>query len=96
MKKINTHGNKMVGVKAASGDTKSIGLRGAPTYTQISYNMATGEVISDVFFDFSGSSWVEYHDSHIITIGNLHKPTTMQEIADLIAYRIAYRREHIA
>lgn len=83
--KINKHGLKMRGLKSASGDTKDYGRN---CYIQISYNIRTGEVLTDYHCSIGGNSWTEYRDSDIITIRNTNRHMTMQEIADAIAQEL--------
>lgn len=86
--KVNTHGIKMVGLKKAAGETKHLnGCNGC--YVQISYDRADGEVLADYHCSLGHNSWSQYRQSSIINICFLDYPTTMQEIADRIADRLA-------
>lgn len=84
MAKVNKHGLKMVGLRNASAATcKWAG------YTQVSYDIETGEIFIN---DHSGNpetSWSEYHDQNVITILNARRHYTMQEIADTIFQKVS-------
>jgi len=85
---LNTHEIKMTGIKAAAAATK--GLQGyySGVYEELFYDRRTGEVWTKSQSSLGHNAWTEYHDKQIIKICNLDKPTTMQEIADLIKRRI--------
>lgn len=87
--KVNKNGYKMVGLKAASGNTK--GLRGyySGEYCELFYDRSNGEVWTNYKVSLGQNAWTEYHDSNVMTVGNLDEPTTMQEIADMIATKLA-------
>lgn len=86
--KVNTHGIKMVGLKQAAGETKHLnGCNGC--YVQISYDRADGEILADYHCSLGHNSWSEYRQSSILSVCFLDHPTTMQEIADKIAERLA-------
>lgn len=86
--KINKHGLKMVGLKAASGETVNWEFNSGG-HVQISYNMVTGEIYTDVHI---GNSWSEYRNANIITICHTSEHMTMQQIADRIAERVTEER----
>ena len=86
MKKINTHGLKMVGLKKASGNT---GCSTPNAYDELFYNRTTGEVWTVFQYSIGHNSWTKYHDRSIIKIGETSEHMTMQEIADRIAECIA-------
>lgn len=81
---IDKHGLKMIGLKKASGETCNYGAFGQ-LYTQISYDIDTGEVIA---VTLQKPNWKEYHDKSIITICFTTKHLTMQDIADMIQNKI--------
>lgn len=82
--KVNTHGLKMTGLKATSGETK--GLRGYYTgnYIEIFYDRATGEVWGNYQVSLGQNTWTQYDDPNVIKICNVSEPRTMQEIANLV------------
>lgn len=86
MKKVNTHGLKMVGLKMASGNT---GCTTPNAYDELFYNRSTGEVWTVFQCSIGHNSWTVYHDPSIIKIGETSEHMTMQEIADLIAEHIS-------
>ena len=82
MKKINTHGLKMVGLRKASGDTRNYY---DSRYIQISYDRDNGEILTDLHSDW-GRTWeTVYHEPGVIKICTTSRHMTMQEIADAIA-----------
>lgn len=85
MKKVNMYGYKMNGLKAAAAETK--GLRGYydAAYVQISYDRATGDVLTNYHVSLGHNSWTEYHDSDVVTVCYASEHMTMQEIADAVA-----------
>lgn len=84
MKKINKHGLKMRGLKAASGETRDYGYYSGH-YVQISYDTDTGDVLTDYHYSLGQNSWTRYHDPAIITVATTADHMTMQAIADAIA-----------
>ncbi len=92
MKKVNTHGIKMVGLKAASGNTCNWA-----GHTQISYDMSDGQILTDDIVE--NNSWVQYHSPDIITVTpGTNRHMTMQEIADLVAEAVSFENmvsEHL-
>ena len=92
MKKINKHGLKMRGLKAASGETKDYGCYSGH-YIQISYDTDTGDILTDYHYSLGQNSWTQYHDPAIITVAIASSHMTMQEIADAIALALEGERE---
>lgn len=84
MGKINKHGLKMRGLKAASGETRNYGYYSGH-YVQISYDTDTGDVLTDYHYSLGQNSWTRYHDPAIITVEATADHMTMQAIADAIA-----------
>ena len=83
--KVNTYGYKMVGLKAASGESK--GLRGyySGEYVELFYSPADGTVWTKYQYSLGQNSWTVYDDPDVIKICNISQPATMQQLADLIA-----------
>ena len=81
---VNTHGLKMIGLKAACQETVNWDPRSGG-HTQISYDKSTGEIFAT---DHIGQSWTVYHDINVVTF-HTTKHMTMQEIADRIAETVA-------
>ena len=88
---INTYGLKMNGLRKASGNTINWTPRSGG-YTQVSYDRATGEVLTNDHVSLGYTSWTEYHDPATIHVCNTSKHMTMQELADAIADRVAMQR----
>lgn len=86
--KIDKHNLPMHGLRKASGETKDLAGYYSGHYVQISYDIQTGDVITDYHYSLGQNSWTKYHDANIITICNASEPMTMQEIADAIANKI--------
>lgn len=84
MKKLDTHGMKMTGIKAAAGATKDLTPYGG-SCVQVSYDRETGEVLTAYHV---GSGWTLYHESSIVTACYATAPMTMQEVADSIADKV--------
>lgn len=82
--KVNKHGLKMVGLKKAAGETKSLNPYDNG-YVQISYDKRDGEVLADYHYAIGCNEWSVYRSNEIISIRCFHSPATMQEIADAIA-----------
>lgn len=87
MSKVNTYGMKMKGLKKASGDTCSYSNGG---YIQISYDIVTGEILTDFHCDFGRNSYTQYHDKTVIKVCITEIHMTMQEIADVIYRKMVY------
>lgn len=81
---LNTYGLKMTGLKKISGDSKNLGGYYSGEYIQISYDKSIGCVYADYHYSLGHNSWTVYHDSDIVSVGNISAPATMQEIADMI------------
>lgn len=96
MKKINTHGLKMVGLKKASGDTRDYDrdFYTRSNYIQISYDRDNGEILTNLHSSLGYNSWSEYHDPAVITICYTSRHMTMQEIADRIAETVEDARRY--
>lgn len=84
MKKVNKHGLTMRGLKAASGETKDCGYYSGH-YVQISYDIVTGDIMTDYHYSLGQNSWTRYHNPAIITVATTADHMTMQDIADAIA-----------
>ena len=89
MAKLTTHGLIMRGIRKASGETVDWDPRSGG-YTQISYDMATGDIMTN---DHIGESWSKYHDPDVITICHTRQHMTMQEIADAIAQKVSEHKQ---
>lgn len=81
---VNTYGHKMVGLKKVAGQTK--GLRGyySGEHLELFFNRNSGEVWTKYQVSIGQNSFTVYDSEEIVKIGNLARPYTMQEIADLI------------
>ena len=71
----------MQGLKKAAGETKHLNYWNG--YTQISYDLADGEVMAEYHADVN--DWTRYHSETIIPVRNTREPMTMQDIADTLA-----------
>lgn len=89
MEKVNKHGLKMRGLKAASGETRNYGYYSGH-YVQISYDTDTGDVLADYHYSLGQNSWTRYHDPAIITIATTADHMTMQQIADAITRAVEW------
>lgn len=88
MAKVNTHGMKMHGLKAAAGETRDV-YPYAGHYVQISYDTDTGDIYAHWHIDVN--SWIHYDNPAIFTAVRAMTHMTMQEIADAIAEAVADR-----
>lgn len=82
--KIDTHGLKMVGLRKASGYTENY-PRESGKYVQVSYDKATGEILTTYHVSNSHNSWAEYNDENVIFICFTRHHIKMQTLADIIA-----------
>ena len=89
---LNTHGIKIRNIRKVSGETCTC-YRG---YVQISYDRATGELLSDYHYNGPVESWTEYNDPDVITICNTRRHMTMQQLADAVLDRLAEEAAHAA
>ena len=80
---------KMTGLKKAAGMTKGLNGYYSGEYIQVSYDTATGQVLTDYHYSLGQNSWTQYHDPDIIAIGNLSEPTTMHDIRAMISDHLA-------
>lgn len=88
--KTDKHGYKINNFRRVSGATVD-NLLGS---SQISYNMATGELFADWHPGSPGNNRTIYSDPSVITIAFTNKHMTMQEIADAV-YLAAQKYEAI-
>ena len=84
---LNTHGLKIKGIKAASGET--LNWYDTGWHTQISYDTETGRIYTGLHL---GDSWTQWDDDTVITVCHTTRHMTMQEIADAIARAMALMR----
>lgn len=78
--KIDTHGRTIHNLKAVSGST----INNPNGYSQISYNVSTGELYENWHAGNPKNSWTQYDDPEIITVARTSKHMTMQELADAV------------
>lgn len=83
LKKIDTHGLKITGLKKASGETENYGEYSGK-YNEIFYNTNTGEVWTEFQYSLGRNSWTVYDNPAIIKIGETSYHMTMQQIADAV------------
>lgn len=88
MTKVNTHGMKMHGLKAAARETRDL-YPYSGHYVQISYDTETGDVWAYWHVDIN--SWIHYDNPAIFTAVRATRHMTMQQIADAIAEAVADR-----
>jgi hypothetical protein len=96
MTKVNTYGLVMRGLRKAAGATKS--LRG-PVYhhfVQISYDMATGDILIDHHYAFQNTEITVYRSPSIINVGAVVCPLTMQHIAISVANAVTAHKDYDA
>lgn len=84
MGKVDTHGLKMIGLRSACSDTKGLTGYYSGRYVQISYDLRSGEILTNYHVSLGQNSWMQYHDHDVISVGNISEPATMQEISDMI------------
>lgn len=86
--KINTRGIKMIGLKAASSNTKNLQGYYSGSYVELFFDRSTGEVWTVYQYNLGHNTWTMYDDNNVVKIGNFSEPATMQEIADAIIARL--------
>lgn len=84
MRKVNTYGIKMNGLRKACGDTKCLNPYGG-FHFEIAYDPETGDVLTSEML--SCSSFVNWNEG-IIPCGNVYNYTSMQDIADKVYHRV--------
>lgn len=95
MGKVNTHGLKIKGLKAASGETGGWAPRSGG-YTEVFYDRSTGEVWTVNQISLGHNSWTRYHDPDIIKVCETERHLTMQDLADRIAEAVEERGAALA
>ena len=85
---INKHGLPMTGLRKASGNIVNWSPRSGG-YTEIFYDRSNGDVWTVDQVSLGQNSWTCYHNPSVIKICNTDTHMTMQQIADLIADRVA-------
>lgn len=86
-KKINTHGYKMQNLREIAGMTK--GMKAGTYHIEIAYEKESGKILYEEHVGTVGQSYVSWEDG-IYAIGYLTKPTTQQEIADMIDEKMKF------
>ena len=82
MKKVNTHGLNMRGLRQACSKTENYPTNGL--YNEIFYNIATGSVWTVLQYSLGRNSWTKYDDPDVIWVCDTSHHMTMQQIADAI------------
>ena len=90
--KINRHGIKMTNLRAISGAT----VNNPAGFSQISYDISTGELIESWHIGSYMTSWTEYNDPDVIHVCNTRRHMTMQELADAVRDALAEYKYMIA
>ena len=90
---LNTHGIKIRNLRKVSGETCTCY---GSSYSQISYNRATGELLEDWHYNGLLESWTEYNDPDVIHICNTRRHMTMQQLADAVLDRLAEEAAYAA
>lgn len=85
MKKVETYGLRMHGLRAACGATKDYGPYSGHS-VEIIYNLETGEVSWSEYF--TDTDWGNYYPGWLVICRVWHH-MTMQAIADAIATAVA-------
>lgn len=88
MKCIDKHGLTITGLRKASGETVNWSPRSGG-YTEVFYDISTGEVWTVDQVSLGHNSWTVYHDKDVIKICDTEYHMTMQEIADSIRDAVA-------
>lgn len=72
------------GLKAISGETKTLKGCYDANYLQLVYNVESGEAWT-IFHSDLGHSWqTHYDDENIINCGNIFTPKTQKELKEII------------
>lgn len=90
--KINRHGIKMTNLRAISGAT----VNNPAGFSQISYDISTGELLEAWHIGSYMNSWTEYNDPDVIHVCNTRRHMTMQELADAVRDALAEYKYMIA
>jgi hypothetical protein len=77
------------GLKAISGETKSLKGCYDANYLQLVYNKETGEAWTHFFSDLGHSWQTHYKDNNIINCGNICTPKTQKELREIIENSIS-------
>jgi hypothetical protein len=78
---------KLKGLKKAVGDYKRYNNGGVydPHYSNLMFNVKTGELWNDEFYDLGHNSYVQYNDKNIINLSAImESEVTMNNIKDFI------------
>lgn len=86
---VNTYGLKMTGLDEVAKESRGLNGPYDAGYLQINYDIKTGEVFSNFLYSLGENSWVRYHDKAIHVIGNVARPCSAQQLADMILNYIA-------
>lgn len=83
--KINKHGIKMTNLRAISGAT----VNNPNGYSQISYDLSTGELLEAWHVGDYLTSWTQYRELSVIHVCNTRRHMTMQQLADAVRDAVA-------
>lgn len=87
MAKVNKHGMKINGLKAASGYTENYSHYSG-SYVELFYDKSSGDVWGKFQHSLGQNSWTDYHDPDVIKVCTTSRHMTMQQIADAIFDRV--------
>ena len=80
---------KMTGIKALSGESKSLPAHGYGPCYEVFYDRKEGRVWGN--YQVSSNSWTVYDDPDVIACGWITTPAKMKEIAEMIQFAIMCR-----
>lgn len=83
--KVNKHGIKMTNLRAISGAT----VNNPNGYSQISYDLATGELLEAWHAGDYMTSWTQYREPSVILVCKTRRHMTMQQLADAVRDAVA-------
>lgn len=83
MKRIDTHGLRIKGLRKACGETCDYGDYSGE-YVEVFYDRNTGEVWTKYQYSLGQNSWTVYDDHNVIKVCNTTRHMKMQEMADMI------------
>ena len=90
--RINTNGLTIKGLRAACGQTYNWTPRSGG-YTEVFYDMTTGEIWTVDQVSIGMNTWTQYDDPDVIKVCNTTTHKTMQQLADLVYQAVSAHLE---
>lgn len=90
--KTNTYGLTLNNLRKVSGSTANWPIHSGG-YTEIFYDIATGDLWSVDQVSLGGNSYTQYDSADVVKVCDTNRHLTMQQIADLVHEAVSTRQK---